>query len=1042
MRPGLISAYKHAGGLLMRITVAVAALALSILSLTVAAQAVAEMNRAPTDIPAQALAPALRTLAKDRNFQIVFATKDVSSRRTQGAVGELTTDEALKQILSGAGLTYHYLDDKTITIVPTAQDVTSATPLSQARSESDVLESSKSTVDSFRLAQEAQAAPATVLAVEKQKEGKQASQKAPVKPDDLAEVVVTGTLLKNSDVTNARPITVVGEEAIAHIGATTLDQVLSQVVAMGTQGQTGGAPLGQQDGNTFIDLRNLGPARTLVLVNGRRFVPTVGQLFIGTDLNNIPVGIIDHIEVLRDGASTTYGADAVGGVINIITRKKFDGLQLDADAGMAGAGDRQSGHFSLTGGKTFDSDSVLINFDYNARSPAEAKNNRLYGISDITSASYGANGNPVFTSGNPYTSGGVVANNTTGLPQYTITGPGQYRPYSPSDNTYAPTASNLAAADHHAVLNILANHDFSRAVSAYLELTYAHRSNSVPGFIPTNSENLAVPADNPGNFFQQPVTLLRYLTDLPAPVFASWGETYRAVLGLKGTAGERFSWDLSVNYGKSTSTSEYYNQIDVAKMSTALDPTLCAAAPGCSVLNPFGPNSISPAAAQYVHLNDTQDVGYKQTDVLGTITGELLDLPAGPLSGALGLEHRHETGFNNPDAAQVAGTSSVGLNAPTAGTLSATEVYAEFNVPLLKDVPGARRLGLDLSARNSHFSQSGGATTWKSGINWAMTDSVRIRSSYSTAFRVPNLYEAFGGRLTSSYVLVDPCAGAADPTTVARCRAAGLGPGFSAVNTNINVITGGNAALKPETSRNIDAGVVLTPTVVPRLALSLDYYSIHVNRAIQSLDPQYVLDQCYSGNATYCADVGRFQNGQLQEVDAIYGNIGQIKTDGFELSLSYEKPLADFGLASSGRVTMNASGNYLLSFDQQNTPGGEFTQYAGTLARNAITGSFPRLKSNLSLAYQQNNWQVGWTGRFVSGMNVLGVVPLSAPLSDAKAVLYHDLFGEVSYRAATFTAGVQNLTNQPPPLYFPGNYDPATYDVIGRYFFVKASVRL
>jgi len=858
----------------------------------------------------------------------------------------------------------------------------------------------------------------------------------------LQEVVVTGTLLRDSDVTNARPITVVGDEAIAHIGATTLDQVLSQIVAMGTQGQTGAAALGQQDGNTFIDLRNLGPARTLVLVNGRRFVPTVGQLFVGTDLNNIPVGIIDHIEVLRDGASTTYGADAVGGVINIITRKKFDGLQLDADAGMADAGDRQSGHFSLTGGITRGGDSLLINFDYIARSPAEAKNDRLYGIAGITSASYDSAGNPVFTSGAPYTRGGVVANSATGIPQYTITGPGQYRAYAPSDNTYSPTDSNLAAADHHAVVNILANHEFSAAVSTYLELTYSHRSNSVPGFIPTNSENLAVPADNPGNFFHQPLTLLRYLTDLPAPVFASWGETYRGVLGLKGAAGERFTWDLSVNYGKSASTSEYYNQIDVAKMSTALDPTLCAAAAGCSVLNPFGPNSISRAAANYVLLNDTQDVGYKQTVVLGTITGELVQLPAGVLSGALGVEHRHESGFNNPDAAQVAGTSSVGLNAPTAGTLSATEVYAEFNVPLLKDVPGARSLGLDLSARNSHFSQSGSDATWKGGINWALTDSVRLRSSYSTAFRTPNLYEAFGGRLTSSYVPVDPCSAATDPTTVARCRAAGLGQGFTAVNTNVNIITGGNAALKPETSRNINAGVVLTPVAVPHLALSLDYYSIHVHRAIQALDPQYVLDQCYSGDATYCADVNRFQNGQLQQVTAIYGNIGQIKTDGFELSLSYEKPLADFGLASSGRVTVNATGNYLLRFDQQNTAGGEFTRYAGTLARNAITGSFPRLKSNLSLGYRQRNWQVGWTGRFISGMDVLGVQPLSAPLSDAKAVLYHDLFAEVGYRSATFTLGVQNLTNQPPPLYFPGGFDPATYDVIGRYFFVKASIRL
>lgn len=994
-------------------------------------------------IAAQDLNTALRMWAEQSGVQVMYATQLAAGIKSKGAPAGLSPPEALKHLLEGTGLEYRILNDRTVSVAPIGARI----PLPGSTGNSSSSESREvSDTSLIRLAQAGdtnQTSTDTPGAPNPPGQSSVDSTSQEGKPDQVAEVVVTGSLIRNSDVTNARPITVVSEEAIAHIGATTLDQVLSQVVAMGTQGQNSAAALGQQDGNTFIDLRNLGPARTLVLVNGRRFVPTVGQLFIGTDLNNIPVAIIDHVEVLRDGASTTYGADAVGGVVNIITRKKFTGLQLDGDAGMAGAGDRQSEHASITAGFAREGDSVLFNFDYLARRPAEAGNDRGYALARITGASYDAAGNPVFTSGSPYTSGGVVANSLTGVPQYTVTGPGQFRPYSPGDNSYGRTDANLAAAEHHAVINILANHDFSPAVRAYVELMYSHRSNSVPGFIPSNSENLAVPADNPGNFFQQPLTLLRYLSDLPAPVFASWGETYRGVLGLKGQAGERFTWDLSVNYGKSVSTSEYVNQIDVGRMSTALDPTLCAAAAGCAVLNPFGTNSISRAAANYVLLNDTQDVGYRQTDFLGTISGEILDLPAGALAAALGAEHRHESGFNNPDAAQVAGTSSVGLNAPTAGTLSATEVYGEFNVPLLKDVPGARSLAADLSARYSHFSQAGSATTWKGGLNWALTQSVRLRSSYSTAFRVPNLYEAFGGRLTTSYGLVDPCSGAIDPVTVSRCRAAGLGAGFTATNTDINVVSGGNPALIPETSRNIDAGLVLTPVSLPRLAISLDYYSIHVNRAIKSLDPQYVLDQCYSGESSYCSDVSRFSTGQLQQISAIYGNIGQIKTDGFELSLSYEKSLAELGLPAQGSLVVNATGNYLMRFDQQNTPGGEFTSYVGYLASSgSLGGSFPRLKANLSLGYRARNWQVGWTGRFISGMNVPAVQPLSQPLSDVPVVLYHDLFADVGYRSATFTVGVQNLTNQPPPRYFPGAYDPSTYDVIGRYFFVKASLRL
>ncbi len=351
----------------MRITVAVAALSLSIISLSATAQALAAVNREPTDIPAQELAPALRALARDRNFQIVFATKDVSSRYTHGAVGELTTDEALTQILSGTGLTYHYLDDRTVSILPVnakmpaqehAESSSSATP--EADGAKGVR---KDASNSFRLAQEARGASTEPSSVEKAND-EQASQPKPVQ---LEEVTVTGTLIPGA--TPASPVIVIDRAAIDRSGYATIGDVIRNLPQSfggaqnpGVNG-TGQANAANNYGQaSTANLRGLGPDATLTLVNGHRLA--FNGVSDSVDISAIPLAAVERIEILTDGASAIYGSDAVAGVVNVIMKPDYDGAETALRYGDSTDGAGSSRQFEQTVGLSGGRGGFILTYEH------------------------------------------------------------------------------------------------------------------------------------------------------------------------------------------------------------------------------------------------------------------------------------------------------------------------------------------------------------------------------------------------------------------------------------------------------------------------------------------------------------------------------------------------------------------------------------------------------------------------------------------------------------------------------------------------------
>ncbi len=350
----------------MRITVTAVAICMSIVGLSTADDVQASI-RQPTNIPAQSLAAALQSLARDRGFQLVYVSEEIGDRRTAGAVGEFTPEEALEQLLSGTGLTYKYLDDKTVTILPvnakTAHPARTESTSSEAPGTDNGKGVKQDTSNSFRLAQEARGASTGPSSVENE-DSESASEKNPVQ---LEEVTVTGSLIPGA--TPASPVIVIDREAIDRSGYATIGEVIRSLPVNFGGGQNPGttaAPLANTANNlaqaSTANLRGLGSDATLTLVNGHRLA--FNGLSDSVDISSIPLAAVERIEILTDGASAIYGSDAVAGVVNVILKPDYSGAETAlryGDTTHGGGGSRQ---FDQTAGMSGERGGFILTYEH------------------------------------------------------------------------------------------------------------------------------------------------------------------------------------------------------------------------------------------------------------------------------------------------------------------------------------------------------------------------------------------------------------------------------------------------------------------------------------------------------------------------------------------------------------------------------------------------------------------------------------------------------------------------------------------------------
>lgn len=902
----------------------------------------------------------------------------------------------------------------------------------------------------------------------------------------LEEIVVTGSRIARTNLTAPTPVTVVSEEALQARGTTNAADFLNQLPSVGVPAvsNTSSNFTTTAAGLNLINLRNLGTERTLVLVNGRRHVGGTGGSN-AVDINSIPTDLLERVEVVTGGASAVYGSEAVAGVVNFILKDDFEGASAGVQYGMTDEGDGENTHaYALVGANMGNGKgNVALNVVYDKTKPIYSRDREISEL-DLSQSGTGAIIRPRFS---PYGAGGsFYAADETGVPTTPFLNP-DGTTFSTLRNGYNRNQDRLISVPTERYLvSSLANYDITDSVRWFFEGTYARTEansqsepiafgdNTTVGAGPT-APLLSIPTTNPlipaairarlpaGTeevFFQ------RRFTELGQRQGDITRQTFRFATGLEGDLIPDTSWKWNAYYafGKVTEAQTDAGVFNTQRMQQALNAVagpggtvICAdpaaRAQGCVPINLFGAGAASGAALEYVRASSNYDADVKQQVGSLTVTGDLVDLPAGALGVAFGGEWRKETSSTEFDPLTLSGLSSGNQAANTTGSYDVWEGFAEVNVPLLADMPFVEYLGIDGAVRYSDYSTVGKLWSYKAGGEYAPLKDMRIRATYARAVRAPNIAELFDPPQQTFSSVNDPCSSETigeNPTRAANCaatpgiREAIARGGFDPTEADLASIPGfnsGNPDLDAEKADTWTVGAVFTPTFVPGLSVTVDYWDIKIKDAIQGIDRQTAVNQCvdqtpYPGNV-FCGQVQRDPaTGLITGLDLTQQNVATQKARGVDVQLDYTVDLADYTEAlGDGRVNVNFIGTYLDKNASTAFAGAEAIEFAGQVG-------YSRYRFNLRTTYEQGPVAFNWTVRYFSGANIDNESEFEG--NRLPQLAYHDI--QARYTVADkyqLYLGVNNLLDRNPPVIgspFPANITGTetaadVYDPVGRFFY-------
>jgi outer membrane receptor protein involved in Fe transport len=832
-------------------------------------------------------------------------------------------------------------------------------------------------------------------------------------PKNLGEVQVVGTRIKRSSYAQSRPVLKVSREQIQATGLTSLAHVLQNITSAGSalnnRIDVGG------NGGSQIDLRNLGAKRVLVLLNGKRLATGLGG---AVNLDTIPTSIVQSIQVLKDGASATYGSDAIAGVINIITTKNFHGSQASAYAGGYEYGGKYDGltqQYNYTLGINNDSGNLTLALTYrkNANIPSGARDISAvpyFGTPEGSSST--AQGRFEFyppTDSSLYSNMALCPPDSSGRPFCDLTvkkgSPGtslaDFRSFkTPSDNYNYQKLYDLVAPNKN--LNIYAQglYHITDHVSGHIT-GFFNRHNGIQRYSPValdlGSGGLGVSTSisktnpyNPFGFDLNPdighvkpgqgglVFLGRRPVEGGYRNFTETINTYYYDLGLSGDfqlASRAFNWDFDYVASKLTEADlTPTGEFNTRRLQIALGPvSACNAEPGCVPLNIFGGQTkpITPAMFGYVQTSEhAQNYSQLHDITVNLSSADIFDLPGGPLGVAIGYEYRQVGGADYPDTLQQAKLSTDGYAAPTKGSYHVNSGYGELDVPLLSDLPAVKTLGVDLSIRYSRFTSFGSNTSRRAGFRYEPNDQLLIRGTVSQGFRAPNTSELFTGRSTGYPFVTDPCSNTNIPSegsgTVAKCRAAGVPPTYKQPQGQIPDTEGGNTSLSPEHSLSKSIGFVFNPDAVPGLDVNADYFRIRIRNLISTFGAQNILNGCYVGNVSqYCGLITRNGVGIITNFLNINENVGNIFTDGVDIGANYtfNTSYGDFKISLESTFT-----NHFKQTIPSAGNGPPTVYHLAGVERGQQYEGYPKNKSILSLDYNYGNWFGNIKLRYISSL--------------------------------------------------------------------------
>ena len=702
----------------------------------------------------------------------------------------------------------------------------------------------------------------------------------------VEEVVVTGSRIRRDPLSEAAAIMDIGAQKLDQSGFTNLGDALQDLPITGSApnsqfnvpGNDGfpqdGAGIGA--GAVQLSLRNIGAKRTLILVDGKRWIAGASASGVPStvDLNTIPSNVIKRIEILQDGASAVYGSDAIGGVVNVITDSNFSGFRFDAQTGQyLSDGDGDSTEFAALWGAGNDTTHIVLSASYADEGDIETADRprSAYPNPDATSCNipntFCSSGTPQgrlifgpnFAGGADITLNDGVLNDGMGnIPVFDPANPtaDDFHAFSSADrfNYNGPGFNFLRTPNERVNLYAAVTHELADNLDLVMKGSYTNRSSATKAapepwfFGPGNGnpigDNMFISAQNPYNPFGVDLSpelgTLEFFTRRPLEsggrLFFQDINTYFFSLGLEGEfeAGSRsMFWDVTTSYGDNRGFQEKYGSHNIAKMQIALgDPAVCAATPNCVPLNFFGgqgPNgegSITQEMLDYIGYVQRDFSEQTLQDIAANITGDIVDLPAGAMAFAAGFEYREHKGSYRPDKiAESLETAGIPAGSTT-GEFDVTEFYGELNIPLISGAALAEYLELNVAARSSDYSTSGSESTYKAGLLWQPIEGLTARGNFSTGFRAPGIGELFGGAAREDFLFLDPCAdytatvgstnGGRDtpqPANIqANCATLGVAPGLAQQNPQLSAQSQGNAALTAETSESWSVGLVWSPS--------------------------------------------------------------------------------------------------------------------------------------------------------------------------------------------------------------------------------------
>ncbi|WP_018693670.1 TonB-dependent receptor plug domain-containing protein [Algicola sagamiensis] len=909
--------------------------------------------------------------------------------------------------------------------------------------------------------------------------------------EDIERIEITGSRMKRLGAIAPTPVTVISGDAIRSAGINNLGDLLNNIPSSTTS-------ISPATSNNYIfasglnitSLRGLGSDRTLVLLNGRRFIsgsPGSG----GVDLNNIPSALIKRVDIVTGGASAVYGSDAVAGVVNIITKKSYNGVEVTGSMVEPEQDGGEERELSFTVGSDFadGKGNALFNINY-ATQEEIGDDDRDFlrdGVYAIDNPSGGKPGRVTFTGRRFYTLYNKQGVFNIGDKKYTFSRDGKLKAFDFGSGVIPGSASNNRwhtgngdGSDFledgfektpldRTVYSSYLTYQLHENHQLFVETTYststAHGESS-PVFHRGSSaktiklDNAFINADmfelmQANNLSE--ISLHRAHSEFGAREYAQDRKLFRVAAGFEGNLTENWGYSLYYQKGRNKNTTSWHNQVVTERFDQSLDSIILngkavcrdeeARKSGCIAFNPFGRNVTSTDSIDWVSTDVTRLAEAKQESAGLFIDGDLIEIPSGMITAAFGVEWRQEQSETKPDYLMMNNLIFGNKSAATVGKTSVREASMELSVPVVNDVQFVDDLTAELAYRIMDYSNSGREDAWKIGLNWRLNEQLRFRLNRSKSVRAPNISELFnpGGQTFNS--ISDPCSqkrldetGPFRANFIKNCRADGIPEGWIPPQSWSSSVAGeitGNKDLTPEISNDYTIGFIYTPDWINDLTITFDYWNFDISNAITSFGGNSIVRNCYRSNSlanSFCGLMRRDPNDHtIEYFNSREINLASFKTSGVDIEINHTQEFGNWGSLETNFIATYVdewSSNESGFSSDVNEDAGEYSDpyWKGKLQ---VIWLYEDLQSTLAANYRH------------SAVTDFGESPQTQSYYHIPSHTTWDATGKYHWDdTISMRFGILNLLDKAPPRHPTVYYGRGYYDIIGRRLLLGFTVKL